>query len=192
MFQTNHVFNEHKERIQIGGKPSDEFIMPKLEHSAGRPRIMLLYESEAPSNEVREFIDRLSLMQDIDRVFKIRSNLPIADQLLHVGLDDVSKAKRWTIAQELVGADLVLGSYSTMLYELVQTGVAVGVLKMSSMEAEDLVEDGLAAYINPVSSNLEKELIFASQVSDIELQYRAERLQIKVNIEDTLQSLLSQ
>lgn len=187
------LFRQHPDVVRVGGKPSAETVMSLGHRGASGEilRVTVVHEPAAPSGEVRAFMQRLLAMNDVAVTYKIRADQPEAAQLRHAGLADIAQSDRFHVTASLTAADVVLGSYSTLLYEMVQAGVPVGVVKMSSLQAEDLVGDGLAAFVDPRADDLRQELARAAQVPQDELERRAARLRITVPIEETLVALFS-
>jgi hypothetical protein len=183
----------HPERVHIGGKASRDAVPVHRDHTAsgGLLRVMLVHEPAAPSKEVRAFIERLSRLDGVALIYKVRKDQDGVAQLRQHGLTDQVHAPRWQVTSELVPADVALASYSTLLYEMVQAGIPAGVIAFSSMQADDLVAEGLAAPIDPSASDLLEELIRAAHIPSGELERRAEVLEVPISIEHTLDSLIT-
>lgn len=147
------LFALHAERILIGGSPHKTHYVPMLGTTNGAElHILIPFEPQADRKEVSSYI--LALLQDpaAHIYFKVRPDASAEDQLR--GLSDaITQHPRFACVQQLTPATLatinvVLGSYSTFLYEMVEAQKPVGVLQMQSTQAQDLVEAELAQLVS--------------------------------------------
>lgn len=184
-------FAAHPDVLMVGGKTSagKSYVRRPVSTTAGPLAVTLVHEPAAVPGDISQLLDALMALDSVSLSYKIRADQPAAGQLGSLGLEGYP-AKGITVTEDISETtQLVLGSYSTLLYETVAQGLPVGVVKMTSTQAEDLVEDGLAAFIDPRAGDLRTQLKNAAQVLPEELARRADRLAVKVDIEKTLDSI---
>jgi hypothetical protein len=189
LLSLSSAFAHYPERIRIGGKPSED---QKIDYRHTREdslRVMLVHEPVAVSGEIQAIVDQLTLIPDIKRIYKVRKDQSNDTQIDHHGLRS-HLSNGWTVVNDIPEVDLILGSYSTLLYEMIQAQIPIGVLKISSTQADDLIEAGLASEIIPNRNDLGEQLKKASTVTSAELERRANVFATNHKIEDTLKALI--
>jgi hypothetical protein len=192
LLQLSAPFAAHPAVVVVGGKPSWDAMPPHRSVPAlyGPLHIVVVHEPAAQAADVQFFLDSLLSLQDISVSYKVRGDQPIQDQLVALGLEKYSSRGMSVVSDVPPDAQLVLGSYSTLLYEAVAQGLPVGVVTMKSMEADDLVTDGLAVSIDPHASDLSRQLVMAADVPAKELARRAQHLAVTADLGDTLSRML--
>jgi hypothetical protein len=182
-------FAIHAGCIRIGGRPGIVGTTPECVPSVIRERmtIMLVHESAAPREEMRMLVRALSTLPNTIIFYKVRGDQPAESQLAFLG-DCAAKVEA---RNEVTECSVALGSYSTLLYELIERGIPVGILRIQSAQADDLVESGLASFVDPNAIDLFGELQRAAAVHPEELHRRAEVLAVHDTLSDTLNTFIA-
>lgn len=184
-------FAAHPELIRVGGKASAAVSSESRNGSFGEPfSVLLLHEPASPASEVSRYAAAFLEIPGCRLFYKVRPDRASVEQL--GGFPDaVIYHSRFSDVKDVPDdVSLVAGAYSTLLYESVERGFPVGVLKMSSTQAEDLVQEGLASMIDISAGDLLGQVRSAAAVPHDELARRADRLRVAVDIEMTLANLL--
>jgi hypothetical protein len=132
------------EDIMVGGRQTSHPVMPPPENDA-LTGILVLYENEADKEKVREYIEAMLSDSSIKVFFKVRPDKDAAIQVAEYG-----------VSQDLIGRlhvvsdipfsyiDVIVGTYSTLLYEMVECSRPVAILSTRNKLGIDMVESGLA------------------------------------------------
>lgn len=111
--------------------------------------VLVPYEKDAPKKEVREYILQILACGRFGVVFKIRPDEDKAAQLAEYGFERLPEGM--VLVRNLhdvlpeVGA--VIGTYSTLLYEMVEAGKPVAIIRTSLDYGEGMAANGLAELI---------------------------------------------
>lgn len=201
LLSLSRPFYVHKDRIIIGGAPTrraSTSIAPSLPSKSSKHTqacILFVYETKAVPHEISDYISRI-LDVDIFRiVFKLRSDELYDNQVNRFKLRRFLSHPNFKIVTDFSdddwqNVDLVIGTYSTLLYSVIERGIPVAVLQSSSTEAYDLVEEHLASYIDGSKDSLKDQIEKALAVDYHELERRKSRLAIDCVFEETLSSLI--
>lgn len=184
------TFNFYKQNIVIGGKP---FFEKEIAETVADDVLTILvpYEIIGAWDEIREYIKGFLKCPGVEVVFKLRADMPTDNQVSQ--LKDFLQAPNFKVMTNLTPddwsrIDIVSGTYSTLLYESAEAGKGVGVLKTISSEARDLVEDGLADWVN--LDNICRQIYDIAKTDTNILERRKNILKTKVDIQQTLKTIL--
>ena len=160
-----------KEAIVIGG--SKDSIMTREPKKKMQDCVVLIpYETSGPQGEVARYIENILKCEDISVIFKLRSDIPEAKQLAEYGLLQIVHPKFKTeveIKEVINSIDLVIGTYSTFLYDMLASGVRIAMLKTESDYGEGMVINNLADMVsNGENSCEELHLLCARPPQEIE------------------------
>lgn len=129
----------HPESIRVGGMkqvPSEKNAEnTRLDRRVGSEITVLIpYETACPKHEVAEYIKALGVCEHIRVVFKLRPDKDADEQCAEYGLTDGDEhvVVIKDVSEVAHGVDVVVGVYSTYLYDMVAQGVPAGILKTSS------------------------------------------------------------
>ena len=145
-------------RILIG---STLTALPELQrpHTSVRTSLVVLipYETVANKEEVRTYIGTILAEEGTQILFKIRNDIPAAPQLAEYGLSESPRLQCITdISEHLSSIDVVAGTYSTLLYDLVGQGIPVALLETDSDFGMGMVEQGIAKLIRKNADVIEE------------------------------------
>lgn len=193
LISLSEPFSNAKDRILIGGSPSlstSIYSGPGVDD--GVITILVPYEVGIDKGILADYLVSFLECNNVHIIIKLRSDIDENIQLERTGLFRFKNNPRvifTTDLSDINGIDLVVGSYSTFLYEMVAIGKPVGVLEMDTTQAWDLIEDGLAEEIS--QNNLNNELIkkIASTPSDI-LKIRSGAMNSSHKIRDTIENII--
>lgn len=135
------------EKIIIGGDPKE--LRSQVKEIDNIISILIPYEKNAPKSEVTKYILELIKLQDVKIFFKLRP-----DEGKQIQLEEYNLLKfsdRITLVRDLETVlptiDIVLGSYSTFLYDMVALEKPVGIIETSIDYGEGMITNNLAFYI---------------------------------------------
>jgi len=186
------VWSEYwkRELIRLGtAVPTDAIVVGGLsEHFSEANRstqeekntltVLIPYETSCPKLEVSAYIREMLNIMGISVIFKLRPDMDPKAQLTEYGLEHVCSTHFSTcthITDVLAGVDLVVGVYSTFLYDMVARGKRVAVLETSSDYGEGLYINGLADRVfrgSDIRNNLQQIMGMPESV----VQSRQEKL----------------
>ncbi len=128
-------------------------------------RVLVPYESVAPKEAVRTYLKLLSADPTVSIVFKPRPDSSVDEQIR----DYVLNSDLVTVLEALPKnprdvCDIAIGTYTTLLSELVMQGVPVALLETPMDYGDGLVENGIAGRLQfePVSSLTERLRVLAA------------------------------
>lgn len=161
--------------IIIGRRGEDRHSDP-ASLTRGKITLLVPYERDASKLEVRNFIMNL-LRNNIEVIFKLRVDEDKSQQLEEYGLDEsMSKLRIATsldnILPEITAA---VGTYSTLLYEMVEKGKPVAILETKIDYGEGMVRNGLASLIGK-EADFTEAVRKLSTLSKAEINQRRRRL----------------
>lgn len=193
LLKISPVFSYYQDRIIIGGKA---YLAEKIEFAKTLPddiiTVLIPYEKFGSVYEIKKCIVKILECGKTKVVFKLRKDEPPKEQLDKFSLtsDNPNFEAVSNLDDDLLKkVDLVIATHSTMLYEMVEAGKAVGVLKTGNTQAGDLIEDGLAKEIDCEEDICPKIKKMSNTDKNILLQ-RSSRLKTDVDLEDTLYELI--
>jgi len=164
------------DEIVVGG--AKDHLTPSESSSATGEKIGILlpYETDAPMEDMRKYVEIITRNPKFELIFKLRADLPDELQLSQYGL--AAKGVNFTSTHSsrdvLPRVNLVLGTYSTFLYDMVAERKPIGILETSIDYGEGMVLGGLAEGVG--LATLEEDLNRLSQTSLEELEERRLRL----------------
>lgn len=140
-------------------------------------RVLVPYESVAPKEAVRQYLQLLRAEADIQIIFKPRPDSPIDLQRIEYDLigDDIEIMT--ALPKNLRDAfDIAIGTYTTLLSELIMQGVPVALLETPMDYGDGLIENGVAdrLLLEPRGTLRERLRAIASTNQDILVQRRTE------------------
>lgn len=188
------VFRRNSRNILVGGKPFVTRVGSDL--LLTRDDILTIFwpfEPRAISSEMTIVMDTLLSREDVLVVYKIRQDHSREEQL--AGLSEYARSSNRlmvvsTLTRDLLSSfDVAIGTYSTMLYEMAEAGVPIGIIKSSTTQADDLVEDGLmAAYLD--NDNIMSTIDMLASHTASERKRQRNNLATTKHISDTFTELL--
>lgn len=110
--------------------------------------ILIPYETDAPKTEVKEYIKALLECPGVRIIFKIRNDMPENIQCEQYGLVRGEKVEiNGSLNEAAAKAHMVLGVYSTFLYDMIAFEIPVGLLKTSMDYGEGMIRNEVADLI---------------------------------------------
>jgi hypothetical protein len=107
-------------------------------------RILIPYEIDAPKTEVKKYMVALATCPDVKLFFKIRTDIDAASQYKEYGIDETMAAPVRN-AQDIINEiDVVAGTYSTFLYDMIAYAKPIAYLATSMDFGENMVINHLA------------------------------------------------
>jgi len=109
--------------------------------------VLMPYEVDANKKEVKEYIDRMLSCGNMKIFFKLRTDIDSARQLDEYGLGEDYHPSLKVItdaSKHIHEVDIIAGTYSTFLYDMVAFERPIVLLETSSDFGEGLVLNGLA------------------------------------------------
>ena len=188
-------FAQHADRVWVGGKASQSITYSFTPHHHDQIiTILWPYEPRAHAAEVNTYLKRLLNEPNIRVLYKIRKELSRSAQLERI-TPLLREHQRFevidAVTPEVLGRiDMVLGSYSTMLYELGEAGIPIGVMQMSTTQAASLIEDGTAQMIDHADPHMIDIVRRWAQVSDEQRWEQHRRMATTVDLRNTLSRLI--
>jgi len=185
----------HHKKIFIGGQPfysNNEFLINKL---VDQLVVLIPFELKADKEAVKKCIQQLLLIPRLKVFFKARPDQSINEQLRVSGLGEFESRANFIVIQQLTKesleeVNLVIGTYSTLLYEMIEVGKPVIVLKSNNTQADDLVMDGLAEFLTENASELGDQLKNVANISIDVLKERKNIITTQVDIDESLKNIL--
>lgn len=191
LLKISPIFSYYRDRIVIGGKA---YLAEKIGFVATLPddvtTVLIPYEKFGSVYEIKKCIAKILECGKTKILFKLRKDESPEEQLERFDLPpDNSNFEAISDLDEnlLKKIDLVIATHSTMLYEMVEAGKAVGVLKTENTQARDLIEDGLATEID-CEEDICLQIKKASDIDKNILLQRSEKLRTDSNLEEALLS----
>lgn len=151
--------------------------------------LLIPHETDSPKEEVGAHIHGiLAVVPDAFIYIKLRPDHPREEQLAHYGDLSLNSRVRFiaNTAELAVRPSVVLGVYSSFLYDMVRSGIPVGILETSMDYGKGMIENSLADVLpqnepeaifrivaTPVDvlerrvKNLDSEFVFSDTLSDI-------------------------
>jgi hypothetical protein len=135
--------------IKVAGEPSGTDLLPEDE-SVKRIGVLIPYEKDAPKAEMYSYIKKLLELPNVEVIFKIRIDEDKQAQLMEYGLEnDISQITVIRSLRDVANhVKVVMGTYSTLLYDWVVFGRAVVIPETSLDYGMGMVENGLADIVS--------------------------------------------
>ncbi len=169
------IFN--KEELKVGGDIKED----RFDAGQNAPRrekraeitILVPYETQALKAEVKEYIQKILGCQNTRVLFSIRPGRDVDAQFAEYGLKDMPENFSATddLNKIMDDIDLVAGTQSTLLYDLVGYLKPVIILKTEMDMFEGMVFNGLADELD-ISDNDFCERLRAAKETDLEILAR--------------------
>ena len=143
----NNTYFEPEQIVVAGNKTP----VPDVKHPKddGVITIVVPYETIAPKHEVAAAVGKLVTCEGVYVLFKVRPDIPEGRQLAEYGLTESEHLEVITDhTQYLPDIDMVLGVYSTYLYDLLAYGKRAMILNTSSVYGRDMVERSVADLVD--------------------------------------------
>lgn len=138
-----------QDQIVVVGEPKSIHFSRKK--STGKKlSILLPYEKNAPKRELLKYIEELLKHEDVELIFKLRPDQEKLEQIEEYGLTHLLGRIKLSrdIDSESLSIDVVVGTYSTFLYDMVKHGYPVAILNTSIDYGEGMVKNGLADIVD--------------------------------------------
>lgn len=135
------------------------------------------YEIDAYKREVREHLKKLCACGNVQVYFKLRQDIDKNLQYDEYGLAELlgDRLHVVTYLEEIqTPIHLVVGTYSTFLYHMIEAGIPVSILEGKSDFGEGMLYHGIASRLS--SDNICQSVYDAALVTDDELNRRREKL----------------
>lgn len=195
LISLSSVYNFYKKRVVIGGQPfysNNDFMATQFD---GQLVVLIPFELKADKEAVRNCIKQLLLIPKLKIYFKARPDQDIEEQLKISELHDFKSRPNFNIIQELNAEilkeiNLVIGTYSTLLYEMIESGKPVMVLRSDNTQADNLVDGGLADFLTDNSVDLESQMKSVASTSIDILKERKNTITTQVDMNETLKKIL--
>lgn len=190
------VFKFYAERVKIGGRPSGQVAaIPTEREKDDIITVLIPYEVDVDSAELCSYIKAFLGCAETHIIFKTRPGIPEKAQIKELELtpflDDERFLVTMNVSREMWGkVDIVAASHSTMLYEAIESCRPVGVLKMKSTQADELVRDNLAEEIS-LDRDICKTVNRIARTEEKELEKRSAVMKTTISIEETLKKIIS-
>jgi len=156
--------------------------------------VLLPYEKNAPKAEVLRYLETLLEYPDIDLYFKLRVDEDKQSQIEEYGL--VPHLAKIILVRDihevLPRIDVVIGTYSTFLYDMVALEKPVLVLETSIDYGNGMIENNLADKLSKSTDNIYKTIKDTAEISHVELKKRREKLvgEQSILLKDSLTEML--
>lgn len=140
--------------------------------------ILMPYEIEAPKREVAKFVYEILKCPSLEFIFKTRSDASNKSQLVEYEFKEVMPSNFMmmsSIPDDLMAKiDIVVGTHSTFLYEMLAYLKPIYILKTDLDYSEGMVINGLADWLDP--KELTSEGVYAfNKISKETLLVRREK-----------------
>ena len=154
-------------------------------------QVLVPYEIDAIKAEVIPYMRALAAHPEVTLLFKPRPDIPTAQQLSEYELEESGLVRVIdTVEPHLAAIDVVVGTYSTFLYDMLEHNIPVVYLTTSLDYGEGLVINGLAT--KATHETLYEALTTACARTAAERRRDAERvLDTSVSFEETLARVLA-
>jgi hypothetical protein len=180
-----------KSSIIVGGTPRKLTAINHIEDAY--TTILIPYETDAPKMQVRQFMEKLSLRTGVKLLFKVRADIDVDSQVREYGFGKILPQIEVILdtAAYLPQVDVVLGTYSTFLYDMVLDEIPVGLLDTPLDYGEGMIINSLAERVT--LAHLDADIARIETTSHDTLRSRKARLE-GLNpplLEDTLFAILN-
>lgn len=141
--------------------------------------VLIPYETVAPKYEIKEYIVKLLECPQINVIFKLRADRTSEEQLSEYGITKDLHPRFSTIidiVEVLPRVTIVMGSYSTFLYDMLMCNKHIVIMKTSSDFGMPMVYNGIADVFDKESDDFCKSIRALAEMSPHEFIQRREKL----------------
>jgi len=149
------------EEIEVYSQSGGSIIGSKSnrdKNNRGQKNILILYETDAPKIEVLNYIKDIIKCPDLKVFFKIRPDKNKEEQIEEYKIKKLVQFNKILLCDNLRkiqgGIDLTIGTYSTLLYEMIRHNIPVAIIKTSIDYGEDMLINKLADAIDITNGNV--------------------------------------
>ncbi|MEK7194224.1 MAG: hypothetical protein AAB660_00855 [Patescibacteria group bacterium] len=148
-------------------------LQTKINNKKDTVCVLIPYETDAPKNEARLFIHELLRYPNVKIIFKTRPNRDKQSQLDEYGIQDGRVEVVRSLSDVIADVDVVLGVYSTILYDMVALEKHVYIMDTGMDYGQGMIINGLAdrLYLRDI-----KKAISAHSASGEMLKDRKEKV----------------
>lgn len=189
------IFN--LEELKVGGDIKEDRLnagqnFPRHEKHSGIT-VLVSYETQAPKSEVKKYILKMLECLDTRVIFSIRPGRDVRAQFAEYGLENMPENFSATndLSKVMDDIDLVAGTQSTLLYDLVGYLKPAVILKTEMDMFEGMVFNGLAEAIDINDNNFCQRLHTAKE-TDLKIltQRKLKLYEGAVPLSKTLEKIL--
>ena len=180
----NPVFRS--DAIIVGGNPTS--LVPLRRKHSSPLTVLVPFESEGPYDTIRQVMKALQ-ESGASILFKPRPDWPLDAQLARYGLSSDTPCVHALDAYP-GEISVALGTYTTLLYELVARGLPVALLAVPGVPENPIADRGLADAIKPDDPHLSEELARIAAVSDAVMAERSGKLRAPMALTDSIAALI--
>lgn len=179
------------DQIIVGGNKDNPRAVSKADGES--ITVLMPYETQAPKHEVVEYVKKILALPNVNFVFKVRSDHDTDEQLSSYGFHDMRD--RVIVIDNINGVlqniSLVIGTYSTFLYDMVAHGLPVLLMETSIDYGEGMITGGFAELVT-LRDSIEEKLIGAAALSDIDRLEKRKKLigDENVMLKDTIENIV--
>lgn len=195
LINLSSVYKTNPNNVEVGGKPLFEKTGNLVKTiSDDILTVLIPYETIAPKNEIYKYIKAILFCPKTKIIFKLRKDTGFDKQIEEAGLEELKGNPRFILESDLTPeimekVDIAAGTYSTMLYEMVEAGKPVAIMKTSRSEAEDMIEDGLASWLDIDSGDFCGDIKKIAETDDKILKKNSDLLKTTASFEDALKQI---
>ncbi len=145
----------------------------------GNMNVIYPYEIDGPRQEIAAFLKTLAACPKVKLFYKLRQDIDRDLQVRAFEVDTIppDRVRIITFLNEITnGISLVVGSYSTFLYNMIEDRIPVALIPTSSDFGEGIIRNGLADTLASHSGEMCQSVVQAATVDQHILESRAQRL----------------
>ena len=142
LLRLGSVYSE--DEIVIAGYPNKNARPSFLDEKNGKTVALVPHEREAPLDDVFAFIKEMSHCTNVEVFLKLRPDVPVNDQLAEYPGDVTSFVTTVTDMNTIPRPSVVVGVYSTFLYDMALVGIPILRMETSTDYGEGMVVNKLA------------------------------------------------
>lgn len=138
-----------EERIRIGGvaRPLPQ-IRKEFVNETSELAVLIPYETAADKSLVSQYIEKMLEDQEVRIYFKMRNDMDTQIQMDEYGIKESDRVHCVIDHEPYVEEiDVVVGTYSTFLYDMIAYGIPVALLETGSEFGERMIINGLAQQV---------------------------------------------
>lgn len=144
--------------IVVGGVTNNK-VSPVINQIVTKKIIVFPYETDAPKEEIKLAIEKILSDTEYQINFKIRRDIDINDQVREYGLQEKARFKIVSSIEDILPEiKLVIGTYSTYLYECVEKLIPVAIIKTPLDYGEGMIRNNLAGevHVESIKEDIQK------------------------------------
>lgn len=159
--------------------------------------ILIPYEKSIATEDVLQHINNFLNCPDVFVIFKLRADISKEKQLKEYGLTEKLHkhfSTTFNARDVLDKTDIVAGTYSTFLYDMIAYNKPVVILKTASDYGEGMAQNRLAEIISPDEKDIYSKLLAIKNTSRAELESRKTKLfgENPASLNKTITEIVSQ